>query len=87
MPYECEESKQWEKEKPKKLLPLCCYCFKFMREADACLEDSVLTPLAYTMGLKTKPTIFHPNDNVPKEVIEFHSSFDSKTTMEKNLNE
>ena len=53
-----------------------------MHEADACLEDSVLTPLAYMVGIKTKPTTFHPNDNAPKEVLTFHSSNDSERTAE-----
>jgi hypothetical protein len=70
--YKCELSKKWDKTKPKKLLSLCCYCYKFMHEADACLEDSVLTPMMYAFYGKTKPTTFHPNDyGVPKELLSF----------------
>ena len=78
--YECKLSKKWTKDMEGKLftdgnskgfLPLCCYCFKFMSEADACLEDSMLTSLMYATGKKTKPTTFFPKDYVPKEVKEW----------------
>lgn len=79
MTYDCELSKKWEKEKPEKLLSLCCYCYKFMDEADACLEDSILTPLMIQLG-KHKPnsTTFAPNDYAPKEVKRWFLSVNEK---------
>jgi hypothetical protein len=71
--FECKLSIKWGKVKPEELLSLCCYCYKFMREADACLEDSVFTPMMYAFGKKTKPTTFSllNSDDVPRELYLF----------------
>jgi len=80
MTYECELSKQWSKEKNKGRWNLCGHCFKFMSEADCCLEDSMFTPLMYQLGKKTKSTTFWPNDYASKEVKKWFALNSGKET-------
>jgi len=68
--YECEEQKQHSKEYPNEL-PLCCHCKMFMREGDACLEDSVLMPLHKMLHPDRKPCRFvdDGSEGKPKPII------------------
>jgi len=82
MTYECEKSKEWNKIKPTNMLPLCCYCYKFMDEADACLENSTLAPLYRRLHPESKPCSFSPrNEMIPEVVLSFYYNDNSKISQ------
>lgn len=81
--YECALKKEWDKDKPTEVLPLCCFCHLFMHEGDACLEDSMLTPIYKKLHPESKPCSFAPETNAPKVVKDwFYANQKSKEEKE-----